>query len=79
MVPSIGSTATSVRGGVPSPIFSPLYSIGASSFSPSPMTTMPSIGTVASTVAHRLDGGTVSAVLVAPAHPPGRQPARPTR
>ena len=50
VVPSIGSTAMSVSGGVPSPIFSPLNSIGALSFSPSPMTTMPSIGTVESTV-----------------------------
>ena len=37
-------------GGVPSPIFSPLKSMGALSFSPSPMTTMPSIGTLESTV-----------------------------
>ena len=50
VVPSIGSTAMSVSGGVPSPIFSPLKSIGALSFSPSPMTTIPSIGTLASTV-----------------------------
>ena len=50
VVPSIGSTAMSVSGGVPSPIRSPLKSIGALSFSPSPMTTMPSIGTVESTV-----------------------------
>ena len=40
----------SVIGGVPSPIFSPLNSIGALSFSPSPITTMPSIGTLESTV-----------------------------
>ena len=38
----------STSGGLPSPIFSPLKSIGASSFSPSPMTTIPSIGTVSS-------------------------------
>ena len=49
VVPSIGSTAMSVCGGVPSPICSPLKSMGALSFSPSPMTTMPSIGTVEST------------------------------
>ena len=48
-MPSIGSTAMSVSIGVPSPIRSPLNSIGASSFSPSPMTTIPSIGTVSST------------------------------
>ena len=50
VVPSIGSTAMSVSGGVPSPIFSPLKSMGALSFSPSPMTTIPSIGTLESTV-----------------------------
>src|SRR5688572_20665721 len=49
VVPSIGSTATSVSIGVPSPTTSPLNSIGASSFSPSPMTTSPSIGTLSST------------------------------
>ena len=51
---------------------SPLKSIGASSFSPSPMTTMPSIGTVPSTMAHGVDGGAVGALLVAPAHPARR-------
>src|SRR5580693_3601121 len=50
VVPSMGSTAMSVIGGVPSPIFSPLKSIGALSFSPSPMTTIPSIGTLERTV-----------------------------
>src|SRR5579872_2864030 len=44
-VPSIGSTATSHAGPVPSPTSSPLNSIGALSFSPSPMTTMPCIDT----------------------------------
>src|SRR3954470_21293298 len=44
VVPSMGSTAMSTAG-PPAPISSPLKSIGASSFSPSPMTTMPSIGT----------------------------------
>jgi hypothetical protein len=46
VVPSIGSTATSTSGPVPSPTCSPLKSIGASSFSPSPMTTVPCIETV---------------------------------
>ena len=45
-VPSIGSTATSQAGPLPSPTCSPLYSIGARSFSPSPITTTPSIDTV---------------------------------
>ena len=45
-VPSIGSTATSTSAPVPSPTASPLKSIGASSFSPSPMTTVPRIETV---------------------------------
>ena len=47
-VPSSGSTATSTSGPVPSPTSSPLKSIGASSFSPSPMTTTPRIDTVSS-------------------------------
>ncbi len=46
VVPSMGSTATSHWGPVPSPTFSPLKSMGALSFSPSPMTTMPSMPTV---------------------------------
>ena len=46
VVPSIGSTATSQSGPLPSPTCSPLNSIGASSFSPSPMTTTPFIDTV---------------------------------
>ena len=45
-VPSIGSTATSDSAPVPSPTSSPLNSIGASSFSPSPITTTPRIATV---------------------------------
>jgi len=48
VVPSIGSTATSVTGLLPLPTCSPLKSIGASSFSPSPITTMPSMLTVSS-------------------------------
>ena len=69
VVPSMGSTAMSVSGGVPSPIFSPLKSIGALSFSPSPMTTIPSMGTLDEHGPHGLDGGAVGAELVAPAHP----------
>ena len=45
LVPSIGSTATSTAGPVPSPTSSPLNSIGALSFSPSPITTTPRIDT----------------------------------
>ncbi|CJN29986.1 Uncharacterised protein [Streptococcus pneumoniae] len=48
-VPSRGSTATSTRGPYPFPSFSPIYSIGASSISPSPITTVPFIGTVSKT------------------------------
>ena len=70
MVPSIGSTAMSIAGAEPSPICSPLKSIGASSFSPSPITTTPSIAHRAEHDAHGLDGGAVGGVLVAPAHPP---------
>ena len=50
VVPSIGSTATSASGFEPFPTRSPLYSMGASSFSPSPMTTIPSMLTVSSTL-----------------------------
>src|SRR5260370_18531348 len=46
LVPSIGSTATSQSGPVPSPTSSPLNSMGAWSFSPSPITTTPFIDTV---------------------------------
>ena len=52
-VPSSGSTAMSTWGGLPSPMCSPLKSIGASSFSPSPITTTPSIETESSTSAWR--------------------------
>ena len=45
-VPSSGSTATSTSGPKPAPTRSPLNSIGASSFSPSPITTTPCIVTV---------------------------------
>ena len=44
-VPSIGSTATSTAGPLPSPTSSPLNSMGALSFSPSPITTTPCIDT----------------------------------
>jgi hypothetical protein len=47
-VPSSGSTATSTSGPVPLPTCSPLKSIGASSFSPSPITTTPSMWTLSS-------------------------------
>ena len=46
VVPSMGSTATSVSGFEPSPTASSLNDIGASSFSPSPITMIPLIGTV---------------------------------
>ena len=47
--------------------------MGASSFSPSPMTTTPSIGHAAEHDAHGVDGGPVGALLVAAAHPAGRR------
>src|SRR5579883_2177346 len=43
VVPSRGSRAISIGGPLPVPTFSPMYSIGASSRSPSPMTTVPSM------------------------------------
>ena len=42
-VPSSGSTAKSMLGPNPVPNFSPIYSMGAWSNSPSPITTFPSI------------------------------------
>ncbi len=44
VVPSSGSTAMSTLGPAWMPTFSPMNSIGASSRSPSPITTVPSIG-----------------------------------
>src|SRR5438477_563702 len=44
VVPSSGSTAMSTCGPALMPTFSPMNSIGASSRSPSPITTVPSIG-----------------------------------
>ena len=58
-VPSSGSTAMSTSSncravghwrGCAMPTFSPMYSIGASSRSPSPMTIVPSMGTVSSSL-----------------------------
>src|SRR5215472_926652 len=48
VVPSSGSTAISTSGPALSPTFSPMNSIGASSRSPSPITTVPSIGSLLS-------------------------------
>ena len=70
-MPSSGSTATSTAGPLPSPTSSPLKSIGASSFSPSPITTLPRIRTVSRIEPHRVDGGRVGALLL-PAPDPAR-------
>ena len=48
VVPSSGSTAMSTFGPFLLPTFSPMNSIGASSRSPSPITTVPSIGSLLS-------------------------------
>src|SRR3984957_15126446 len=48
VVPSSGSTAMSTFGPAMVPTFSPMNSIGASSISPSPITTVPSIGSMPS-------------------------------
>src|ERR1700681_3928444 len=48
VVPSSGSTAISTFGPAFNPTFSPMNSIGASSRSPSPITTVPSIGSLLS-------------------------------
>ena len=60
----------STDGGVPSPIRSPLKSIGASSFSPSPITTTPSMVDAVKHVAHRVDCRCVGGLLVAAADQP---------
>ncbi len=76
VVPSIGSTAMSALGGVPSPIRSPLKSMGALSFSPSPMTTTPSMAMLERTIRIALDRCAVGPLLVPPPHPPGRGQGR---
>ncbi len=53
---------------LPFPTFSPIYSIGASSRSPSPMTMVPSIAMVSSVRRMALDGRFVGLVAVALAH-----------
>src|SRR3954469_2703356 len=71
-VPSSGSTATSTAGPWPSPTSSPLKSIGASSFSPSPITTTPSIETV-SRIARMPSTAAWSAAILSPR--PTQRPA----
>ena len=46
LVPSSGSSAMSTPGPLPVPTSSPIYSIGASSRSPSPITTTPAISSL---------------------------------
>ena len=53
------------------PTFSPMKSIGASSRSPSPITTVPSIGQLVELAPHGVDGGLVGGLLVAAAAQPG--------
>src|SRR6266436_6062792 len=71
LVPSSGSTAMSTSGNsafgacVAKPTFSPMYSIGASSRSPSPMTMVPSIST-ASMVLRIASTATSSALCRSP-------------
>src|SRR6476620_10647182 len=57
VVPSSGSTAISTFGPALVPTFSPMKSIGASSSSPSPITTVPSMGSLLSS--GRRDGRTL--------------------
>jgi hypothetical protein len=54
-------------GAVPcaEPTFSPMKSIGASSRSPSPMTTVPSELELVERVAHRFDGGMIGRLFIA--------------
>src|SRR3954464_12723764 len=79
VVPSTGSTATSQSGPSPLPTSSPLNSMGASSFSPSPITTTPPLPPAdppapahrprRPQLAHRVDGRAVATDLVAAADP----------
>ena len=55
---------------------SPLKSMGAWSFSPSPITTMPSIGTPLKHDPHGVDGRLVRPFLVPAAHPAPRRERR---
>jgi hypothetical protein len=48
VVPSSGSSAMSTLGPLPEPTRSPMYRIGASSRSPSPITTVPSMSSTLS-------------------------------
>ena len=63
-------------GPSPVPTSSPLKSMGASSFSPSPITTVPCIETDVDHEPHRVDGGLVGGDLVAAADPAARRRAR---
>ena len=69
VVPSTGSTAMSTSGPSPLPTCSPLKSIGASSFSPSPMTTTPLHGHGIDELAHRVDCGAIALFFLTAADP----------
>ena len=64
VVPSSGSSAMSTAR-PPCPTFSPMNSMGASSRSPSPITTVPSMGSDIEGRAHRFDRGLVGGMFVA--------------
>ena len=80
VVPSSGSTAISTFGPALMPTFSPMNSIGASSRSPSPITTVPSISVqLVEFAAHRVDRGLIRRLLVAMAAQPRRRHGRALR
>ena len=63
--------AMSTSGPRPEPTCSPAYSIGVSSFSPSPMTITPRIGMVPRTGRMASTAAPSTSILVAPAEEPG--------
>src|SRR5947207_615404 len=71
LVPSMGSTATSTPGPSPLPTSSPLKSMGASSFSPSPITTVPCMETL-SIISRIASTAAASAAILSP--PPIHRP-----
>ena len=76
VVPSIGSTAMSAFGGVPSPIRSPLKSIGRVVLLAFADDNDAVHGDGGQHDAHGVDRRTVRPVLVAPPHPTGRGECR---
>ena len=71
LCPSSGSSAISTLGPFLVPTSSPIYNIGASSRSPSPITTLPSMGSRLSSRAHRIHCNLISGFFIALPPKPG--------